>query len=530
MQFADVIVDHRVSRSSTLTYSILPESLPYISVGTIVLVPIGTVTVHGVISKLRRHVDGKLATQLRSIKSVIYPYNFVPLYLIEAVFDLERTYGYPANEILFRLLPELPRRPQNEVNKSEEKTGSKFQCYSYGLAITKRLSLYQAVWDKLHMKNQSLLIICATQSQSRNIEDFFHKNKINILVFSELSSKEKREYYFHSLSSQKPIVYIGSRGALATSLQNVGAIIIDEPWLPGHKDDRSPRFWTAIIANALCLRRKIPLLLGSSLIWPEDLIFNSKIFSAQIEYSPIELLIERSRDESSSILQNIALDNDGDVSFIYYPTRQSLFWCESCNKSEISSSCPICRNPTSPFSTWNHGDVLKILDRLHFKNQIPQTFSVQELDQIKSSKVVILVGFDALLSIIDYRASIYIESILTNLRSKASRLYLVTKRPEPWTSLISFANTYNVQTELVERKKQQLPPYSLPLIVSSTKQSVLEKLTLEMSSQYKGDINKKENQFSRFLLLDKNITIPRAWYYLRDTTIDVFPNYINEPD
>ena len=139
----------------------------------------------------------------------------------------------------------------------------------------------------------------------------------------------------------------------------------------------------------------------------------------------------------------------------------------------------------------------------------------------------LLLGFDPLLSIPDYRSDLYQATILTIVRQQAHTVTVVTKYPEDWAATIRYTSDYCNNTLLDERKKRQLPPYAIPLQLSGAKKDdIAQQLETvqHVSHIHIGRIQQHGNIWRVSILFPLKQKIPPMWW--KKLKVDILPNYV----
>jgi len=88
-------------------------------------------------------------------------------------------------------------------------------------------------------------------------------NKV-IIIHSNLTAKNRREYWLRIAHAAEPLIIIGPRSALFSPLNNIGLIVVDEFHEPAYKQEQAPRYQTVRAAAALASLHKAEIIYGSA--------------------------------------------------------------------------------------------------------------------------------------------------------------------------------------------------------------------------------------------------------------------------
>ncbi len=519
MQYANVIVDHKASYEP-LTYAIPSHLLAHLAVGSVVLVPIGPKTVHGVVTQFIRRLDTTIAQKLKPMKEVIYGGEFIPSYLLKTVAELHKTYGWGLNDLLFSLLPVLPKRTQ----ASDEvfvKSGSGYMSYEYAISTVSRVEAYQKI-----ARNKTILIICPSQSAVRSLKKHFPDA---ISLPANATTKIQREYFLAARRVSRSTVFIGTRNALMTPLHHIDGIIVDEPWFPGQKEERAPRLWTPQIAQSLCKARDIPLYLFSSLPWPETRGLDSPRQSlVKSLFGNVCLTPRRPLNE---LLTQFLADYDQSkhhLAIFLHESKQTTYWCAHCKQAAIiHDRCALCGQEPIVLPVLSKEVIQAELKNAHPRSRI-DVFSSEELIQYRHFDAALVIGFDVFLAIVDFRATTYLVSLLYTIGAQAKESLFVTSHPDEWTNLMKKDVSYFTTTELEERQKHHLPPNAQAVQLSAKQKDILTKLLpLDLPSLIQvGTIRRINDMYQLSILIKNDAPLPVAWFRKQFLKVDILPNYI----
>lgn len=522
MQYASVIIDHRAG-FEPLTYSIPAKLLAHLDRGSVVLVPFGPTKVHGVIDRFLRIVPAELRPKLKPITSIVYPGASVESSRIEAAHTLRSEYGASLGQTLFRLLPELPLRQQKE-SPSHKTVASDYQIFEYQLPLNTRVEWYTQLANRVAKTGQKSIVIVPNSAAAEGLFTTLC-NRCKVTLYPKTPTpKLRRGFWLGTTKQAESNLVIGTRGVLVSSLSNVGSIVIDEPWLPGHKEDTSPKLWTIQIAQALCQAQNIPLITVSSLLWPETRLFgitHSKpaqtLINNRVEIIPKRPLAEQVAHWLAQT-QNIA-----HRAIVIHETKQDTLWCSQCKKTVSSATtCRTCQ--TEPI----------LLPQITCQS-VREQVSDREVEIIASEQVwyrqfnaLLAINFDAYLTITDFRAKWYILTLFGHLLEQSRSVSIATSQPDVWTRLTQ-PDSQNFERELAIRHQHRLPPYSLLVRLTANQKDVLTKLLpLNLPSLIQvGPIHQHFDHYVLTILLKPHTTVPPTWAKSPGVKVDILPLYLN---
>lgn len=526
MQYANVIVDHRAGYDA-LTYSIPPELLAHLSVGSVVFVPFGRTKLHAIVTGFRKNIDSGLSSKLKPIGQVIYPGPYIPAYIIDAAQDLHRRYGFSLGELLFPLVPPLFKRKQAESLPHQITRGSGYAIRQYLIPALHRPNLYSRMAKRYAASKQSVLIICPSYNMCHALALALQREGQSVVIFPETASeREKRDYYQAALANTQPTIFLGTRGALITPLHTIGTIAIEEPWLPGHKEDNSPRFWSAMTAQALCRARNIPLTLVNSLPWPETLLLD-RVRTHTATSQPGDITLVPRRPINEVIAQFLATNQSGTI--VVRESHHETNWCPRCRETMVltAAQCLKCNHTLIHLPRLTKDRVQEALTT-HDESDHFDVITADELIGYKKTEAMLLGGFDAFLAIPDFRAPAYLTTLLLAARSQAATVSLVTHMADAWVPIMQRTPDSFGQSELEQRKFHNLPPYGLPVKLIAKQRDILTKL-LEAdmpSTLYVGKIRQGKDHVTLSLLLKPGSRIPTDWHRKAGLKVDVLPHYV----
>lgn len=146
-------------------------------------------------------------------------------------------------------LPALTK-PQAKALDQINSTGNTFLLH--GETGSGKTRIYLELAKRNLSKGRSVIILTPEISLTPQLVDSFLKtfgNKV-LTIHSGLSKAVKRRSWQRALTSNEPLIVIGTRSALFTPLKNIGLIVVDEMHEPAYKQDSSPRYYALRVAAA----------------------------------------------------------------------------------------------------------------------------------------------------------------------------------------------------------------------------------------------------------------------------------------
>ncbi len=476
--------------------------------------------------KFIKRVEAHVAPKLKPIRSLVYESLISPARLKSAD-NLHMRYGYGLNDILFYLLPPFPLRKQTLPPLSFLPASTAFTVKEYIVSIRERPQVYLRLAKLMSNQNRSLLLICPTASAAENLSNAL--SALSPVLVPSGSDKAEREFYIDCYQHNNPRLFIGTRGALKTPLDHLGAVIIDEPWLPAHKEDNNPKLWSCLIAQELCKAQGIPLYLFSSLPWPDSqLLKPTKRYFARSEPKG-ELRITPKRPLGELLTQFLAnsQDEQATAAIIIRESHREVLWCSVCRSLSPSPLCPTCHKPASMLPKLTKESIAEHLHSLDPGHTIA-ILSADELHQFRYFHHVLALNFDVFLSIIDFRSTLYTATLIALLRAQSQTTDFVTTHPDIWTNIIHKDRLFFTTTELNLRKTHDLPPFTLAVQLKSKQKPLLEEITSQTIPGCRkiGRIRNYHDEYMLPLVFDLDSTPPIAWFRKANFKVDILPNYV----
>ncbi len=268
---------------TVLTYS-SPISL---KPGHIVLIPLGSRLVTGVVKKHVKSVD----FPVKPISRLLHPLP-LPAHLLKAANWLSNYYLAPLPTTVNLLIPAgltarnaVPPHPAENtspstlklplipLNSAQEKAlrelmgGSGNTALLRGVTGSGKTNIYLKLAENALKAQKSTILlvpeIALTSQLVRIFEETFGDRVI--VMHSNLTMVERRKAWLkiHS-SASHPLIIIGPRSALLTPVHKLGQFIIDEAHENAYFQENTPRYSALRLASFIASQLKIPCLLGSA--------------------------------------------------------------------------------------------------------------------------------------------------------------------------------------------------------------------------------------------------------------------------
>ena len=136
----------------------------------------------------------------------------------------------------------------------------------YGVTGSGKTEIYMQLIEKVVKEDKSAILLVPEISLTPQMLDRFigrfGKEKLAVL-HSKLSVGERHDEWIKIKQNRARIV-IGARSAIFAPTQNLGIIIIDEEHDNSYKSESNPRYNAKEIAEKICKKDNIPLVLGSA--------------------------------------------------------------------------------------------------------------------------------------------------------------------------------------------------------------------------------------------------------------------------
>lgn len=264
MQIARIVPKTRTQKESVFDYAIPPELLPLIQPGILVEVPFHGRKIEGIVIDLKR--SSKIL-RLKSIIKIIDPIPVIDENHLQLAKWMTDYYLEPLGKTLFeniippaiRIIKKTPEQyRRDDIKHTVINNPKKFLVIG---SFSKRINIYLKAINQTLKRNKQVIIIVPDLT---NIEYFSHYiKKPMTILHGGLTLSERYTKWQKIRSDSIPIIIIGSNSAIFAPANNLGLIIIDQEESETYKNDRSPRFHVASVAEKLCDISKFHLILGT---------------------------------------------------------------------------------------------------------------------------------------------------------------------------------------------------------------------------------------------------------------------------
>lgn len=253
------------ANSDILTYS----STQPLTIGTIVIIPLGKKTVPGLVVKKVQQP----AFPTKPIEKPLYD-TPLPSHLLKSLFWLSEYYFSPLPTVLQSALPrgiEKTRRQKPSAEKMKKPSSSSFPLslaqqkaideiqnssknttLLHGITGSGKTNIYLELTRQTLKKNQSVILLVPEIALTSQLIQKFQSHFENItLLHSKQTESERHLSWAKILTSQESQVIIGPRSALFAPVSNLGLIIIDEAHEPAYSQDQSPKYSAIRLASTM---------------------------------------------------------------------------------------------------------------------------------------------------------------------------------------------------------------------------------------------------------------------------------------
>ncbi len=345
MLYTAVIIKQR-SKAETLTYAVPAQIVPYIGVGSLVLVPVRNKILKGVVTELLSRVSGDLKTKIRPIDKLANRQPIISSKQIEVMKRLADHYCTSLAEVAFHALGPISSKilqsPPSMAGMAPFKPIFIRGTWSSRVGQYRRLIIHSS-------QERKWLIIFAQNSFA---QDFYQ------LIKSDLGKAVVLYKSDTEISKQKAVE--GSVRCIVTTAQGAflprrsdDVIIVDSPTQLGHFSNQRPFMSTAGIARIRAQSENLRLMYGDvlpSLELAKEILGRSITLAKQT--SQIKPLTIISRTGSNQILQPTIVatvkkaiaQNKRVLLMVLAKGWASALYCLDC-QSVIR--CPNCQNVMS---------------------------------------------------------------------------------------------------------------------------------------------------------------------------------------
>lgn len=282
MQYASVYINRPLDRQ--LTYKIEPEILPYLSVGSLVEVPLGRTSISAVVASITKRLSGVEAQDLKPIKRLYRGFQLSPTHF-ELAEWLAATYACSFSEALFCQIPtKLPIRSKT-VYTAEKTASDSGSLVTIRCNIDKRTEHVTMIIAKSLRQKRPVRLILPELDQSNSWQKHLAKQKIKAVSFKSQGTPSQQFAQLAALATADSTVIIGSRrlGLIPPRPKEVWIVL--EPYDFAYKEDQTPKFdlwrllqfWSKTTSIILLPSLDLPIVttkvqnLEPNLPWPQPL-------------------------------------------------------------------------------------------------------------------------------------------------------------------------------------------------------------------------------------------------------------------
>lgn len=264
------------------------EACNSLSVGQIVLVPIGKREVPGVVVKKVAQPNFKT----RAILKVLYT-KPIPTHLLDTIRFIHEYYMAPSGQALSLMLPrgvQKKRRkteqmfgsadktehssvlPKIQLNMAQKKALEGLQMAPeatkllFGVTGSGKTNIYLKMAENALKRHFSTILLVPEIALTGQLVRVFHEvfgNRV-IVIHSSLTEVERHLIFEKVLLSETPLIIVGPRSALFAPVAKLGLIIIDEEHESTYYQENAPKYSAIRVASYMAKRVNTSLVLGSA--------------------------------------------------------------------------------------------------------------------------------------------------------------------------------------------------------------------------------------------------------------------------
>lgn len=382
-------------------YEVIPkgkvEALTYdydnsLSVGQIVVVPVGKRSVPGLVVKKVAQPNFKT----KKILKVLYS-KPLPSHLVATIKFIHDYYAEASGQAVAMILPNGVEK-QRRKRKTEHLFGNdgtsnemaqQFSSFSghiqlntaqknalqglskapgatkllFGVTGSGKTNVYLTEAAKTLRAQMSVILLVPEIALTGQLVQVFEQTfgERVIVIHSRQTEAERHLIFERILESDEPCIVVGPRSALFAPLSNLGLIIIDEEHESTYYQENSPKYSAIRVASFMAKKLDIPCILGSAtpditdyyLAKNKDslIVMSQKAKKSAIK-PEIQLVDFKNRDSfsknryfSNYLLKSIRDNlNNGRQTLIFHNRRGSspLTVCDNCGEELV---CPNCFLP-----------------------------------------------------------------------------------------------------------------------------------------------------------------------------------------
>lgn len=511
MVYAEVIVGSRTNVQE-LTYAVPAPIIPYIRLGSTVMVELRRRKVRAVVVGLTSHVAKEIKSQLKEVLEVDKKgLGFNPQQ-VKTIEELAAYYGASLAEVAYHALI----WPQQI---SAEKTAIKSVPPTFIQAQwPDRKTFYLDLLKKY--PNESFVFGLGSVQY---LEDFAADCRAQKHNYFDLRQAKDERQLRQQLSAGERFICLGLQKVGFVSLKPKDFLIIDQPDGIVYKQQRRPHMSVKRIALVRSMHEGIRLVMGANSLALSDYLHRInrtwRVIEKRLE--PIELIIHDRRGSKDLLLPSLLGDIAGLEPILFLAASKA--WapavvCRSCGQSlkcgnchrtisaqsKMMLGCLYCgQNQPFPVACPNcHGTELvtigegslQLFQKLQTMFGAPKVALVSSLTKEAPTKqlvvatekimnyptprfaVAVIANMDRPLAGTDADGSWQLLDLLLQLRVLAKKIVVQTYFPDHW--VWSAAATGELrqyyQHELATRKRYRLPPFGQRLAVLASGRDVKE--------------------------------------------------------
>lgn len=267
------------------------------------------------------------------------------------------------NSSIDTTLPTLTKDQQGTLSKIRKKSVN--SAVLHGETGSGKTRIYIELAKDALASQRSAIILTPEISLTPQLINAFNLvfGEQVLLTHSGLKPSERRQVWWQSLASEKPLVVIGPRSALFLPLKSVGLIVMDESHEPAYKNETSPRYQSSRVVGALAKIHGAKAIFGSATPLVQDyfvanakglpiLKMGSLASSDQPSTRNVQLidLLDKTKFIRQAFISDPLIKavedaiNSGEQALVFLNRRGSarLVVCQNCGWKAV---CPTCGLP-----------------------------------------------------------------------------------------------------------------------------------------------------------------------------------------
>lgn len=481
---ASVAVKHKVNSDIVFDYSIQENQKPQLY--SLVQVEFSGKKTLGIILKFKQHSYKKC----KSIKKIISKGPLVTKEQIQLAKDISDYFISPFGPTLLSFIPNLPQKEFEKIEPGYEPVYKGTKRLESDLILAHCEQRIHYFIQKTKSKKQNLIVLPSI----RQIETAIKKiKKINpaLQLFSwhsKISHSQKRIIWQKCLKGEN-VTIVSSRDGLFLPFRALDSIFIDTPNSFSYFEDQLPRY------NALFVARLLQKQFNSSLIIGESFPSITTYIAYMKKILKLKKLPRKNNFEiydsfydelkNPTIINKLtsSLEKAKKIAVVWPFKEQRKLICRDCNteischscgneyyqadftctkcKQKAHITCPKCHSLNLKLVGYSKHNILESFNKID-KNK----FSFYNLEEINDSEPIIdqtlIPFFD---SMADFPFISYKEKIASALwlasEKTSGKIHIFTEKHKKTVMQITNLDWDSfIRKQLIERKKEGLPPYS----------------------------------------------------------------------